>query len=321
MSDDTKPSVTPSPSPLPEEPMPIPPVPEATPSPAPSNTPPAPPPPEPNPEKVMESILDTHSQDSMVVPPPTSDNHHNASLPKKPGKGMLIALVALLLFVLPVSVYFISQQNQQLSDVRSRASGNSYDCPTGPGFECCVDDPNTCPGQGGPNACHCQGGQPCLSTACEDLETNCHNDGRDWCVNSGGYGMTCCARGYSCGPNDEGCYPNGGDDNGDDDNGDDTVENTPTPTPGNTPVCQNIKLYKDGTQVTDLTTLRPGDVVVLAVKGNLSPTKAHFRINGGTWTETTTTNSSGEFTLSYTIPDGITDFVIEGEVFTNGAWR
>ena len=97
---------------------------------------------------------------------------------------------------------------------------------------------------------------------------------------------------------------------------------TATPTTGTTPVCQNIKIYKERVVlVTDLSSLRAGDDVVLAVKGNLNPTKAHFRVNGGTWTETTFKNGSGEFTLTYTIPTGVTEFVIEGEVFTNGAWR
>lgn len=135
-----------------------------------------------------------------------------------------------------------------------------------------------------------------------------------------GYGMTCCAVGYVDNPNGNGCVPGNGD-NGGGDNGDDTTNPTPTPTTGTTPICQNIKLYKGGTQVTDLSTLRAGDDVVLAVKGNMSPAKAHFRVNGSSWTETTTQNAGGEFTWSYTIPEGVTDFVIEGEVFTNGAWR
>lgn len=86
-----------------------------------------------------------------------------------------------------------------------------------------------------------------------------------------------------------------------------------------TPICQNIKIYKGGTQVTP-STLKAGDAVVFAVNGNLSPAKAHFRVNGGTWSETTTKNGSNEFTLNYTVPDGITQFVIEGEVFMDGAW-
>ena len=138
--------------------------------------------------------------------------------------------------------------------------------------------------------------------------------------------MTCCARGYVCNPGGDGCVPGGGNPTAtprpdDDDNDDDSTNPTATPTTGTTPVCQNIKIYKGGTQVTNPSTLRAGDDVVLAVKGNMSPTKAHFRVNGGTWMETTTKNGSNEFTQAYTIPDGATEFVIEGEVFTNGAWR
>ena len=80
-------------------------------------------------------------------------------------------------------------------------------------------------------------------------------------------------------------------------------------------------MYKGTTLVTDFKTLKAGDEVTLAVKGNLTPTKAHFRVNGGTWNETTTKNASSEFTWNYTIPTGVTEFVIEGEVYTNGAWH
>jgi len=296
-----------------EDPV-VPPVPAPLPTLDPT---PTPPPPTPSAEAMVESILETKNPESVIVPP-VATQHHNTG-PKKSSKGPLIALVALLLLILPISVYFISQQNQQLADIRSKATVFTYSgCKTGPTYDCCKNDPNACPGQGGPNACHCTGGNLCTGTACQDLESNCRNDGREWCTNYQGFGMTCCARGYVCAQNN-GCVPGGGDDNGDDD--DDDVVPTATPTTGVNPVCQNIKLYKNGTQVTDLTTLRAGDEVVLAVKGNLTPTKAHFRVNGGAWTETTTKNASNEFTWSYTIADGVTDFVIEGEVFTNGAWR
>lgn len=148
-------------------------------------------------------------------------------------------------------------------------------------------------------------------------------------VCSRGGHWTTCSPGYKCSNFD--CIPTSG---GDESNPTPTTPpntpqpsptpiipastNTPTPT-GIAPVCLNIKIYKGGTQVSP-STLRPGDDVVLAVKGNLTPTKAHFRINGGAWQETTTINASDEFTLNYTIPDGVQDFVIEAEVFTDGAW-
>ncbi len=312
MSDTTNTSTNPTMTTLPEEPMPTPVVPSAsaepTPIPSPSSTEPS------ANASVVETLLETKQPESFVVPPPSS-SHHGSSLPKKSGKGALLALIALLLLVMPVSVYFISKQNQQLADVRSRAWGTGYSNCGG----ATDDDPQgTCP-EG--YVCDCMDGEMCTEKQCmpdDDKKASCERQGREYCENQHGGAMTCCYPGYVCWDGGAGCIAVG-DDNGDDD--DDTVENTPTPTTGTAPVCQNIKLYKNGTQVTDLTTLRAGNDVVLAVKGNLSPTKAHFRVNGGAWTETTTTNSSGEFTWAYTIPDDVTEFVIEGEVFTNGAWR
>lgn len=118
---------------------------------------------------------------------------------------------------------------------------------------------------------------------------------------------------YTNGQNCGGGGGGGGDDTfGDDDTGDDDTTINP--------VCQNIKIYKDGVQATP-SDLVPGDEVVFAVKGNLTPTKARFRVNGNAWAETTTQNASNEWTLEYTVPEGVTEFVIEGEVFTNAAWR
>ena len=251
---------------------------------------------------VVESILETTNPEPIVRAPHSS----HSSLPKKgPPKGLLLGLIALLLIVLPVGVFFISQQNQQLADVRSRASGNTYptDCTNYADPVCrpwdyfCFDnDPHTICGSG--RECSAYNPQNC---------PNCQG-GR--CCTNGYYPCTggCCKIGNTTTPPP-----------GDDDNTNPT--RTPTPTTGNTPTCQNIKIYKGNAQVTNPSTLRAGDVVTLAVKGNLSPTKAHFRVNGGSWTETTTKNAANEHTLSYTIPEGVTDFVIEGEVFTNGAWH
>jgi len=335
MADDVlKPQTTtdtlpPEPEPVPVVPPPAVPEPPAPPVPALDPMPASVPAPAPAPvaessaslnagqDALVESLLETKPSESVIVPPAQEKSHHHSSLPKKSSKGPLIALIALLLLVLPASVYFISQKNQQIADVRSRAWGTGYKECSG------ATDGNpqgTCPAG---YVCHCQDGDMCTETRCElpgETEGPCKAQGRAWCANQHGVGMTCCYPQYQCNPNGDGCVPVGGDDdNGDDD--DDTTNPTPTPTTGNTPVCQNIKIYKNGTQVSDLTTLRAGDEVVLAVKGNLSPTKAHFRVNGGAWTETTTKNASNEFTLNYTIADGVTDFVIEGEVFTNGAWH
>lgn len=99
------------------------------------------------------------------------------------------------------------------------------------------------------------------------------------------------------------------------------IPTTPVPTtPVTTPICQNIKIYKDSVQVTP-STLIAGNSVVLAVKGSLTPTNARFRVNGGAWQETATKNASDEFTLTYVVPSDVVAFVIEAEVFTQGAWR
>lgn len=96
-----------------------------------------------------------------------------------------------------------------------------------------------------------------------------------------------------------------------------------TPTQPANPVCLDIRIFKGGSQVTDLTSLRPNDAVVFYVRGSLAAaTKARFRVNGATWTETTTKNEAGGwFILNYTIPEGVAQFVIEGEVFMGGAWH
>jgi hypothetical protein len=140
-----------------------------------------------------------------------------------------------------------------------------------------------------------------------------------------GLGGTCCVEGYVCNPSGNGCVPG----------------TPPTHTPGghnptNTPStnvgeCSAVKIYKGGAAVTP-SSLDPGDAVKLAVSGSNGPTKAHFRMNGvqlpgdtdtdPNWTETTTKNSAGEFVVNYTIPTtGVTDFVMEAEVFVDGVWK
>ncbi len=58
--------------------------------------------------------------------------------------------------------------------------------------------------------CHCGGGDACSYLECGvngaiDLRTSCSNQGRSWCVNMTGRGMTCCAAGYDCHPSGKGC--------------------------------------------------------------------------------------------------------------------
>lgn len=90
--------------------------------------------------------------------------------------------------------------------------------------------------------------------------------------------------------------------------------NSPTPTtPTVIPQCNSIKIYKNGAVVTP-STLQPGDAIVIAVAGG-NATKARIRVNGGSWTETTTKNGAGEYTMNYVIPTGPTRFRIESEIF------
>ena len=256
---------------------------------------------------------------------------------KKTGmKGGVLAIIITLLFTLPVAVYFISQQNRKVAELRGKAyagcSGNtpSLGCEFGTWY--CNNGSYACD-MGGtitgscPNPNVIGGGDPCtlngVSVNCSVVHMiRCNCGGNVWVAGqeTSTCDSLCSGIGFPC---DTTCGDDGPAD-------DDTSIPTPTPTvPGPTatpttgtaPVCQNIKIYKGNAQVTNPSTLRPGDVVTLAVKGNLSPTKAHFRVNGGSWTETTTKNAANEHTLSYTIPEGVTDFVIEGEVFTNGAWH
>ena len=84
--------------------------------------------------------------------------------------------------------------------------------------------------------------------------------------------------------------------------------------------CLKIKLYRDGVSV-EPEVLKPGDQVVIAVKDE-GATKAQVRVNGAGWIETTTQNSSSEFTVDFSIPtDGPISFTIEAEVFKNGEWK
>ena len=96
---------------------------------------------------------------------------------------------------------------------------------------------------------------------------------------------------------------------------------TPTPTPGSE--CTAIQVFKNDTQLdaAGMAALQPGDAVVITVAG-ANASKAHIRINGGAWIESTTLNSSGAYTFNYTIPSDITNFTIESEIFgSDGNWH
>lgn len=103
-------------------------------------------------------------------------------------------------------------------------------------------------------------------------------------------------------------------------------ENTPppgsSPTPTSPPVgpqCHNIKVYLDDEEVNP-STLQPNDAVVIAVVHNLGE-RARIRVNGGAWVESSALNAFGEFRFDFTIPEGISNFVIEAEILSGGVWQ
>lgn len=256
--------------------------------------------------KLVESLLEPKNPEPSVVAPPPK-NPTPPPIKKSSGKGVVLALLAILLIALPVGVFFISQQNQQIAEIRTQAGGTVYGgdgdaCPCDNGYVCNTatqrckpdSDPIDCKRSADPGApvC-CSKNKKCNNPVCEGKNRlECH-DGSAWCTLDTG-----------------GCKGGGGDDTG---GGDDDTSITPK--------CQLIKIYKGNTQVTDLKTLKAGDTVTLAVKGNRPGQKGRFRVNGGSWSETTTKNNKDEWTLNYTIATGVTDFVIEGEVYIRGAWR
>lgn len=92
---------------------------------------------------------------------------------------------------------------------------------------------------------------------------------------------------------------------------------TPTP-PSFTLACTTIKAYKtDWSPITNLNTITIGQTVYFATNGATNEpgglTKARFRINGGSWQETTNKHD-GEFYIQYTVP-AAGSYLIESMVF------
>lgn len=263
-------------------------------------------------------------EEKLVVPPDPSTQTPPPPQPKGKSSisGAIIGVIALLLLALPAGVYFISQRDQQLADVRSRAADGTYSCNASTpctGGKICIQGQCTAIGDCNPNNPDGRGGCTNPAESC-----SCPPGGTCTCTPTGGQDAcyhTICPPQYHCVGSGPGayCVP---DKNGDDDTPTPRIPKTPTPTTSTTVhQCLNIKMWKNGAEI-DPSTVTPGDTVVLSVTGNGTPSKARFRVNGGTWQETTTAgNSAGTYTLSYTIPEGITDFQIEAEVFVDGAWK
>lgn len=336
------------------------------------------------------------SFDSIIVPPepppvaPSQTSAEKVSSPviptgnagkigKKSHTGPIVATLLLLLITLPLSIMFIANRNQ-LSDVRSRASGLYPACTTlggpcsppgaqcdaggGKGMYCCVINlsgsitwapdtwggcpkdgkiPNNCPwsltnGQCCPSsvdACdYAAGGVKCIgdpfNSHCEKWgDGSCPGGGGRWagvhyytdCATEGcgsDKNLTCVTkadgkqnlcRNRNC-PSDTDCVCGGTP----------PPSTTVSPTPGGQ--CNDIKIYKGETAVTDLSSLAAGDVIAVWVKGT-NATKARVRMNGGAYTEATIQDNTNTWYIvpDITIPSGVSSIVIESEVFVNGVWK
>lgn len=90
--------------------------------------------------------------------------------------------------------------------------------------------------------------------------------------------------------------------------------------PSPTIQCLDIKIYTTaGVRIINPAgTIKPGDTIRLSVSGNTNASgglsKARFRTNGGTWQETSTKNSTGEYYLDVTVAAGA--FSVEAQVFS-----
>lgn len=89
------------------------------------------------------------------------------------------------------------------------------------------------------------------------------------------------------------------------------VVTAPAPTGGPTfsSQCLNVKTFKGSTLLTADNfdeEVDPGDTITLTVAGTTNEpggiNKARFRVNGGSWNETTTKNDAGEFVYNFTVP-------------------
>jgi hypothetical protein len=255
------------------------------------------------------------------VQPATVEN------PPKPKKhssfGIMLAGILVLMVTLPIGIYFISQQNTRLTEQRSCAAGETGCTPpegiypsmtVPPDFEChefgcCQHYKNkTCNWNESTKVCTCT-----TYGECEGEWGGCHND-------------TChCIQEKYCKDTDEyqirGCSGCGGCNETPTDSPNNPTEpprNTPTTAPGQ---CSDIKVYKDNVRV-DLATVKHGDVIELAVTGSQA-TKARIRVNSGGWTVTDVKNGNGEYRISFTVPNEITTFTVEAEIFdsTTSLWK
>lgn len=137
------------------------------------------------------------------------------------------------------------------------------ECKDADKFQCDKNDPSACGGQ--PWRCHCQGGDACTGTKCEDIKTSCENQGRSYCTNHQGFGMTCCFPGYSCCPNGDGCCqgtppPTNPPSPTPPTSPSPTPSTSPSPTPPVGPQCLDITMNVNDPQIGDDVTFTCGQV-------------------------------------------------------------
>jgi hypothetical protein len=259
-------------------------------------------------------------------------------------------MIMFIMLVLPISVFFITQRDVRVAELRNLATDTLYPTPLACGNgDFCSGTGCSVPASLYGNGCfvsyyRCPGGSLSSGQSCDNLTgavvtreglrsasfQNCGIEQIDaTCAVCGvtsnhdrGVNFISQTSSGSCGGGNESTpTPTSG------------TQSTPTPTTPLTGKCTDIKLYKNGQQITDpVNELSPGDAIKIAVKGSNSPSKAHFRVNGKelvtpdndtdpNWTESSAKNSSGEFVADYTLPEDITAFQIEGEVFVDGVWK
>lgn len=231
---------------------------------------------------------------------------------------------------------------------RSTATVTPSQCSSFWGKTCKPGDPDSCGGAAcrtqnwactidpvsGNNVCNQHGPDLCPGSSCTAISaykcpngfgSECHqnlspNHGMSWAdaiVYADGCGQVdqVCAGG----PNQYlGC-------------GDFEVIKTNCLTPTSPPIggqCNTIHVYNaagvDITQalINGTANVQRGETLTLAVAGS-NATKGRFRVNGGTFQETTQKNNKNEFILPFVIPiQAITNtFTIEAEVYTGNQWR
>jgi hypothetical protein len=82
------------------------------------------------------------------------------------------------------------------------------------------------------------------------------------------------------------------------------------------PVCQNIKIYKNG-QIVDSHSIIPGDTIQFAIT-NTNAKKIRIQINNNPWIESSDKNTQGEFIVPYTLGTDTITYTVKAQVTRDG---